>query len=271
MGFRFPAYRTLQRNLGLADAAAEANEVALRCLVTATRDPARNELLSLNHLAIATGVRVSDISAKKLLCNMHQLYLMNVHSFLEVFADDLRHQHPQGGSWNKTKEQNDWDMLLAAVGDGSSRVGIRESIPFKVVGYYTRVRNKFAHERGKKEDKLEEEARSLNESLTKSGDGAVSNYNEIGFDDFLFYTRMGKELAEKFCIHLKPDIPGLAKSVELLSKDPNSTVDLQSLKKLTNDPVRLKRAVVSLCRELFGDDAHLAGLIYDDLRKGPLA
>ena len=275
MSFRFPAYRTLERNLGLADASAEANEVALRLLVRIADDPKKPNVLKLDGLAKLTEVGVSDVLAKDLLLNMHHLYLMNVHSMLEVFVTDLQGQHPEGSAWRRGDKQDDWDFIADQISLGTARKAFRDSPQYRITDYFRLVRNKFVHDRAAKSSRIDEKHAQLIEGLKKDwpyGEQPMPNkFQDVGFSDFLLYTRAGKELAHDACTKLQPDTMGLVAALVRMDADTECSINFHTLKQLSNDKARQERAAISLCRVIFNLDGATSQEVYLELKKGPLA
>lgn len=274
MSFRFPAYRTLERNLGLADASAEANEVALRLLVRIADDPKKPNVLKLDGLAKLTEVGVSDVLAKDLLLNMHHLYLMNVHSMLEVFVTDLQGQHPEGSAWRRGDKQDDWDFIAEQISSGTARTAFRDSPQYRISDYYRLVRNKFVHDRAAKSTRIDEKHAQLIEGLKKDwpyGKQPKPNkFHEISFSDFLLYTRAGKELAHDASTKLMPNTEGLVAALIRMDASDECSVNLDTLKKHGKDDEQ-RRAVMALCRVIFNLDTATSQEVYLELKKGPLA
>lgn len=275
MSFRFPAYRTLERNLGLADASAEANEIALRLLERIAVDPNKPALLILKGLAQLTGVGVSNVNAKDLFLNMHHLYLMNVHSMLEVFATELQSQHPEGCDWKRKDKQDDFDFIAEQIHPGTAREAFRNTPEYRITNYYRLVRNKFVHDRSAASERLDDKHTQLIEELKEDwpyGEQPKPRiFGNIAYSDFLHYTKAGKDLALRACRALKPNTKGLVTTLVRMDANNECNVKFDSLRRRNNDRSQQERATISLCKAVFNLDTPTAQEVYLELKNGPLA
>lgn len=241
--FRFEAYRTLRKKLGEYDAIVELNELAVRKFL---HDIEGSEEIEINEASRAYGIKVNvdrNIDHQEFTARRAQFYILSVYQQSEQFFDDLMNDLPLGYKWKTTvgyargKEEAQLEWIMRMIKENTE---VKPTAEFKnfltIFNYFRLVRNAFMHEGTETRelkrslDKIrkliaEIEEEQLDEcivpvpvdeqSATKNGRKlkviAPSAYGQMQFADFLYFTRVVKEIAEALCIMLKPDLDSLLK------------------------------------------------------------
>jgi hypothetical protein len=143
-----------------------------------------------------------------------------------------------------------------------------------VAEYYRLVRNGFAHAGA--EGAARKDVDALRKLVEKQGDSfsrlnAPNLYSEIEFDDFILFTRVVKQLANKLCQAARPTNPDIVQMVIKLNESGHHNVNFKKLVGQNPTPVRRRRVLAGLLRTLYGLQEDESTPIIELLLSGPLA
>lgn len=245
--FRFQAYRTLLKRLGEYDAIVELNELAVRKFLDEIDG---NEESAISSASKLYGIRIdfdSKFDHTEFTARRSQFYVLSVYQQAEVFFDELLDDVPAGFAWKTSggsdarrddEAQLSWILRMI-------KKHVKKKIPssllqkVEVYDYFRLVRNAFMHE-GKETKQVvksrEDIARMIAEIdiEIKSGDQTAkkivvdsaegekkdrkeialvlpNSYGHLNFSDFIYFTRIVKDIAEILCILLRPGLDELLK------------------------------------------------------------
>lgn len=196
--YRPPSFRTLWQLLGENDAGLEWIEVAIRQLL---EQHTEGGATATNALAAAYAVRVHDLVEASLQGYWAKLQIGAVARYLEMFLDDFRKELPRDFRKRESKE----DLLSYTLDVYKIKKTAAGELQFDLLTYYRKVRNRFTHESSAEDSKkLSREAAALREVIAQ-GDSpykrleAPNAPEEVGFDDFILFTRALKDFAKGMC------------------------------------------------------------------------
>lgn len=199
--YRPPSYQLLNLLLGQADAGIEWLEVGFRHLAAESSAGGSERVQSL---ADTYGVKVNTFDPASLRKQWAHLQIVSVWQYTELFMDSFRREFPRQFRSRKSKE-SPVHYLLDILGVAERKAG---SIEVGVLEYYRLVRNRFLHEPDTEEPrKISSRRDSLRAALIGSLYQRLNAPNEvenIGFDDFILFTRALKNFARNLCAHAQP-------------------------------------------------------------------
>lgn len=222
MNFRFQCLLDLFRNLGQHDAIAETTEVAIRAfLLTAQENVDFNHFLAVQSQAV--GIKVDNVNRKQFQQRVSLGYLISVHQSFEIFLKDFRTEHIDfyNDEWHVGEAKMSlFDKVIKKVGKVGQGDDVKAAIgthTYAVLNYYRLVRNAFAHtevageqelgdSKGKKNNKDFEDLEYFLPAIQSDYPNlkAPNLIADIGFDDFLLYTRTVKTAADRLMVFCKP-------------------------------------------------------------------
>jgi len=221
--FRFEAYVTLKKRLGEYDAIAEMNELAVRKFL---HDISGSEYSSVESASVAHKIRVNydrNLDHKEFAARRSQFYILSVYQQAEQFFDDLVNGLPQGLQWKTTKgdargddeAQLSW-ILRMIKKHVTSKLSTELLALIEIFHYFRLIRNAFMHE-GTETRELKSALKKLPLTINdvKRDDATgfpllvPNSYNKLEFTDFLYFTRIVKEIGQRVCTILKPDLNSL--------------------------------------------------------------
>jgi len=200
--FRSPAYRGIIKALGESDAAVEWIEVGIREIqhVAKTGGPNAARQLALSH-----GVRVNPIAPADLRGRCACLQVLAVYQQIEHFFRSFRQTHPRQVEYHRDADEDPLTATLVAFNVRSEQVGRLEVDLFH---YYRIVRNLIMHDpQGNQAKTHKRTCKELRGRVTVSPYStlkAPNTMDELCFDDFVLFTRMGKQLAANLCTVTNP-------------------------------------------------------------------
>lgn len=230
--------RNLEKRLGRSDSAVEWIEVAIRNLE-------REEVKGADHMesiAKNVGVRVNSVPLAEIYRRWAGMQVISVNQFADAFFQEFRGEVPR--DWG-TKDKQE-DMLTFLIREvGSTRKGIG-SLEVDIFDYYRGVRNHLMHAPGAPQEKAEAKKatriRSRVETSQYARLNAPRSIEELGFDDFVLYSRVTKGIARRLCLLGTPTVDHLA---PLLF--PCTDLRAALRKVVGNEPRALKILVTYLC------------------------
>lgn len=260
--FSFPALRQLQRYLGETDALVELTELAARSFIAAANqsgnvgDFVDNE--AKNH-----GIRVNLGEVACLTRHLARNYIVTVYHAAETFFRDFRREHIALYQKTWSGDGNDIDPLTVVLkniavseAEAESKIGSDLVSRFQ---YYRIVRNWVAHTKESDDTKPAEKFSEIsiyspiNSSLFSSV-AAPNPPSKLCFDDFIFFSRLTKLIAERICDVSKPPIEFWTQRWPI-----------NDFKRLATKPERMRAAVAASLRTKYGMDTGTAKWISDEI------
>lgn len=225
--FRLESYRTLKKRLGDYDNIVEMNELSVRKFLY---DIKGNEAHAIKEASKAHGVRVDfneNLDDVNFTARRAQFYILSVYQQAEQFFDDLMNDLPQGTEWKtatgsareKDEAQLTWIARMIAK-HTSVTLSEEFTVLMQMFHYFRLARNAFMHE-GKETRELRKCLAKLTTILKERKPEDIDSstfpihlpncYDKLDFSDFLYFTRIVKEIAQNLCEILKPDLEELLK------------------------------------------------------------
>ena len=260
--FSFPCFRRLYRYLGETDAMVELTELAARSFLVAARDSGNmSEFLAKETARHGIHVNLSEVDS--LSSHLVRTYIVLVASAVERFLKDLREEHSAlyrkvwtGDANKKDRLEVVFENLAGSKDNAEKRIGADVISRFQ---YYRLLRNWIIHEQ---ESNLREPQEKF-DSIAPLSAANVNLYNllkapnpptSLVFDDFIFFSRLTKRVAEELCTMARPS-PDHWKEY----------VDLRPFKKFQQDPKRMKNAISGKIRTDYGLDTSTANWIAENI------
>jgi hypothetical protein len=201
-------------------------------------------------------VKVDAVDLEALSAQISQYHVVSVHQQFELFLREFRSEHPNS-NWEKVQGDDLLKSTLQSLGDGYAATGaLVGRLEVDVADYYRRVRNKFVHALEEKEVLVNaEELRSrVHESAGYDRILAPNEYAAIGFDDFVLFTRVTKQIGLRLCSVARPTDQEIA---EMLSAKEDHRRSLNRVvRRFRGEPERLTNALATLLRSTFSLETH---------------
>jgi hypothetical protein len=260
--FSFPSKRRLYRYLGETDALVELTELATRSFMSSAKQSGDvSEFVraqSQQH-----GVRVNLAELDLVSRHLGRSYIVSVYQSAERFLHEFRKEHRALYAKDWTGDGDDVDPLTVALrnvdtseAEAEKRIGSDLISRFQ---YYRIARNWVVHT--KESDVSKPQARFAEivpysvEHQDKFGSLKAPNPpSEVGFDDFIFFSRLTKLIAEKLCRIAEPPLDHWVRKFPL-----------GRFKRLEKNPSRMRNAVTGRLRTEYGMDTATAQWIADEL------
>jgi hypothetical protein len=220
MNFRFQCLLDLHKNLGQHDAIAEATEVAVRSFLLGAQGVGDfNHFLTAQSQAV--GIKVDYVNLQQFQQRIALGYLISVHQSLEIFLKDFRIAHIDfyGEEWHVGEAKSSLlDKVIKKIGKADDGIAAIGAHTHALLDYYRLVRNAFAHTEVVGEQELDASKGKIRndkgfENLEQFLPAIQSDYprlkapnplSNIGFDDFLLFTRAVKKAADGLMAFCKP-------------------------------------------------------------------
>jgi hypothetical protein len=242
MNFRFQSLLQLKKNLGQQDSIAEATEVAIRSFVnSAPANQKFNEFLANQSQNV--GIRVDSVDKKLFRQKIALGYLISVQQSLEIFLDNFRRDYRDLYDKEINVDEANKSQLNKIIDELEKKEPpIRALIGehhLAIMDYYRLTRNEFVHADIIAVEKKEGKAKKIDlaYSLLLEHDpkikasypnlNAPNNIDNIGFDDFLLFTRAAKAVCEAMSLACKPknaDLLSYYKRIDLFNKLPRGSI-----------------------------------------------
>ena len=218
--FRSTAYRALVKTLGESDAVVEWIEDGVREL---QRINTNNGISAVKDLANRHDVCVHPIDFIDLRSRCARLQILAVYQQIEYFLESFRKTHPKQVDYSSKTDGDRLSRTLSAFNITSRRVGQLEVDLFQ---YYRLTRNLIMHDpEGDQRKTHKGKCKELRAQVMKSSYNTLFAPNiieELCFDDFVLFTRAGKQLAGNLCEATSPTNDELVtyaqKDVSLMKK-----------------------------------------------------
>lgn len=241
--FRSPAYRALVKTLGESDAAVEWIEVGLREL---QRINTNKGVSAVNELARMHNVCVNYIDFNDLQSRCARLQILAVYQQIEYFLVSFRKTHPRKVEYSNQSNGDRLSRTLSSFNITSREVGQLEVDIFQ---YYRLTRNLIMHDpEGDQRKTHKRKCKDLQKQVLKSSFKNLSAPNlieKLCFDDFVLFTRAGKQLAANLCEATSPT------DDELVTYAQDNVTLNKKIKALSNNRKRCINLVACFFRERF--------------------
>ena len=271
--FRPIAYRNFKHTLGKLNAIVEGAELATRKLKREA-ESSPDQAAFIKQLSIDHCVRVDTLDFILLHQLTAQFFIVSVHQQFEIFLKSLETEL-SSFEWMDIEGESLLKEVLSSLPRGYNQVvGSIGRWEIEIADYYRLVRNEFVHTDGS--GIIKKDAERLRSKLQQEGGkysrlDAPNVYSSIGFDDFVLFSRVVKEIALGICILARPHDSEIVAMLMDLNERKLANVDFVSLRRKRRNPDRLKRAVQTLLRSVYSLNERESGPIIELLRSGPLA
>lgn len=260
--FSFPSYRRLCKYLGENDAMVEMTELSARAFVSSARQSG-NVTAFVSTASKAHGICVNLSEVDSLLNHLARSYVVTVYQSAERFLNEFRKEHIALYKAEWTGDAHDIDPLAVTL----KNIGLNQNETEEIVGkdlisrfqYYRIVRNWIVHTKDSDISKPTAKfSQIIDYSMEHKGlftsTEAPNSPDKLNFEDFIFFSRLTKLLAEKICTISMPPLEHWI-----------SSMCLKRFKKLQNDPVRMKNAICGSLQTEYGMDVESARWIAEGL------
>ena len=260
--FSFPSMRRLFRYLGETDALVELTELATRSFMT-TAKQSGDVGAFVRSQSQQHGICVNLAEVDSLSRHLGRSYIVTVYQSAERFLHEFRKEHRALYANDWTGDGDDVDPLTVTL----RNVATREDDAEKRIGpdlitrfqYYRIVRNWVVHTKesdvSKPQAKFAEIAPySIEHQDRFDSLNAPNPPADVCFDDFIFFSRLTKLIAEKLCRIAEPPLDHWVRKFPL-----------GRFKRLEKNPSRMRNAVTGRLRTEFGMDTATAQWIADEL------
>jgi hypothetical protein len=254
--------RRLYRYLGETDAMVELTELATRSF-TASAKQSGDVGAFVAGQSQQHGIRVNLKELDLLSRHLGRSYIVTVYQSAERFFHEFRKEHRALYRNNWIGDGDDVDPLTVTLGNVAASASDAE----KQVGtdlisryqYYRIVRNWVVHT---KESDVSKPQAKFAEIVPYSPEhrerfGSLNAPNppvDVCFDDFIFFSRLTKLVAEKLCRIAEPPLDHWVRNFAL-----------GRFKRLEKNPSRMRNAVTGRLRTEYGMDTTTAQWIADEL------
>lgn len=205
--FRLPCYLRLKRALGVIDACAECQEIAVREFLQSCND-ATDPTITIQRLSRIHGIRVDSVDLQRFARRNTELQLVAVTQAFEMFLNDYVGEHPrltsrEGREGQETLLEFIVRKLKIAPDDSQT---LTQSLEYRVYNYYRALRNSVAH--GTRSGAAASHPNNRGLDQLKRDCKGCSEYQRLdapnpetllSFDDYVLFTRASKRLASQLC------------------------------------------------------------------------
>lgn len=224
-------YNKLKTDLGFSDAVNEYIEVLVRKF--------ESESLSeeeFQKVATLYSIKVNDVSVDDAVSKIRGYYIVSTYQIQEAFLTALNdHLNKYAKEYRKRDDGESMLKYLCYRLLDMQKVTDEAYLDYLICDYYRLVRNYIAHTEDKR--KLDNAFCLINGRQAEVKDNypkliAPRIIGEIGFDDFVLYSRSLKKLAKKLFKEIPYDLDKVAKSI-----------NLKKYSKLANSPDHIRRSI----------------------------
>lgn len=260
--FSFPSMRRLFHYLGETDAMVELTELATRSF-TASAKQSLDVAAFVAGQSQQHGIIVNVTELDLLSRHLGRSYIVTVYQSAERFLHEFRQEHIALHRVDWIGDANDVDPLTVTL----RNVAATEAEAEKMIGadlisrfqYYRIVRNWVVHTKesdiSKPEAKFSEITPYSVEHQEKfSSVNAPNPPANMCFDDFIFFSRLTKLIAEKLCVIATPPLDHWVRNFPLVR-----------FKRLSMNTTRMRNAVSGRLRTQYGMDTATANWIAEEL------
>lgn len=261
--FSFPSYRNLCQYLGEMDAMVELTELAARSFLESATSSGDIEAY-IRQLSAKHKICVNLSEVNLLSRHLARSYIVTVYHSAERFLHEFRSEHTALFQRIWTGDAKDVDPLTVTLMNvATSQSETERKIGLDLISrfqYYRAVRNWIVHTKnpdpGRPESTFSQIAEYSEEHLVLFESVKAPNRpGDLSFDDFVFFSRLTKLIAQKLCRIAKPDHSHWVR-----------TFSLKPFKHLQNNKKhRMRNAVAGRIRTEYGMDKRTAEWIADEL------
>jgi hypothetical protein len=260
--FSFPSRRALFKFLGETDALVELTELATR-FFTAAAISSKDVGAFVEAQSREHRVRVNLAEMDLLSRHLSRSYIVTVYQSAEQFLREFRKEHIAlyQKSWIGDAEKID-PLTLTLQNVSNAQAAAEGIVGLDLISrfqYYRIVRNWVVHGRESDISRPEEKFKDI-VPYSPEHEKALATLEapnpptSLSFDDFIYFSRLTKLIAEKLCEIATPTTDHLVHQFSL-----------KRFKRLEKNPTRMRNAVIGRLRTEYGMDSATAGWIADEL------
>lgn len=211
MAFRLNCVSELYKNLGRHDAIVEFTEISIRDFIDQANQTGNFDQY-LQAKSAQHDICVNTIDQEIYRSRISQSYVLSVYQTAELFLHQFRNEHIQlfNEPW-RLDDTSDSILIktirqISPVNPATEHIG---EFRLAVFNYCRVVRNKYSHD-VINESRVDREFDNVNQhrediALAYEGLNAPNNFDTISFDDFILFSRVVKDIADKLNELITPD------------------------------------------------------------------
>lgn len=224
-------YSKIKQDLGVSDSINEYIEVLLRHFENTSHDEN-----FFQGIATRFGIKVNDVPPQVAISKIREYYIISVYQVFEDFLNQMHKFLIKYGVYKENKDSSTSMLKHIHV----SLVGMRKKsetayLYYIICDYYRLVRNLCTHT-----DNIDKVTMAYQNLCARKEEIVAlfpklqvpNKYDEVKFDDFIFYSRAVKKLAEMYVTNTVYDIDKVIENH-----------DIKRFRVFCNKPERLKRAI----------------------------
>ena len=224
-------YNKIKQDLGVSDSINEYIEVLLRQFENTSHDEN-----SFQSIATRFGIKVNDVPPQVAISRIREYYIISVYQVFEDFLNQMHKFLIKYGVYKENKDSSTSMLKHIHV----SLVGMREKsetayLYYIICDYYRLVRNLCTHT-----DNIDKVTMAYQNLCARKEEIVAlfpklqvpNKYDEVKFDDFIFYSRAVKKLAEMYVSNTVYDIDKVIENYEI-----------KRFRVFCKKPKRLRRAI----------------------------
>jgi len=248
--FRFASYRDFKRSLGKINAANECTELAIRSFIDGARKAPSADAY-IQQLSEVYKVKVDAVDLDALSAQIGQYHVISVHQQFELFLREFRSEHPNS-KWEKVEGDDLLKSTLKSIGGGfAATAALIGRLEVDVADYYRLIRNRFVHALEERAVPVRaEDLRSrVRESEKYARLTAPNEYGAVGFDDFVLFARVSKQIALQLCKVARPTDQEIT---DMLTQNVDQKRSVNEIvRRFRKEPERLHNALATFLRSSF--------------------
>lgn len=224
-------YNKLKTDLGLSDAVNEYIEVLVRKFESEPLSEAEFQKIATNY-----DIKVNDVSVDDAISKIRGYYLVSTYQILEAYFIELNdYLNKYSTAFRKRYDGESMLKYVCCRLIDMQRVNDEAYVHYLICDYYRLMRNYIAHVEDKHKIKnvylaVQTRQSEIAEMFPKLV--APNSVDQIGFDDFVLYSRSAKRLAKILFEKIQYDLDKVGKSI-----------DLSKYTKYKNSPSRYRNAI----------------------------
>lgn len=209
MAFRLRCHSELFKELGEYDAIVEFTEVAIRDFIKQVPNGDFNKYLEKK--SAEHGIRVNSVKEEMFRSRISQSYILSVFQTFELYLRKLKNEYGDLYNLKIVLADTSDSLLKKTMQKISNSKRINQEIGesrIETFEYYRAIRNKYAHEyiddkkMGRAFSKITEFKTNIEKNYPDLN--APNLWTEIGFDDFILFTRTVKDIARGIAVLVEP-------------------------------------------------------------------
>jgi hypothetical protein len=210
MAFRLRSVAQLYSDLGMYDAIVEFTELAVRAFIIEGNQATNfNDFIAAK--SIQHGITVNSIPQDMFRARISQSYILSVYQTAEGFFHQFKTELQElEGEPIKLNQSNDdfFTKLVSYVAPTNEKKSLIGTHRLALFNYYRIVRNKYSHDfiadkqTTKAFEKLKSHLPAISADYSKLQ--APNPFDKISFDDFILFSRLVKDIADRLNDLVKP-------------------------------------------------------------------